>query len=425
MKILAIARKDLRRTFRSPFMLAFMFVLPLMEAGIPYRAFGNAEMGVDLRRTRVQLVNLDQPVKGGNGFSAGTMLVEYLHDENLAELLDVAMASTSAEAVRAVDGRQADVAVIIPIDFSASLMDSSRKTDIALYFDPALTVGPAVVREILRGFIDGFRGSFMAGDIAAARFRAAGIPATDAVIQQARAEYGRWAQAIEARMEKGERPGIEILSSAVPPEDQRGFALLAGPVLLGMMVFFVFFIGASAAQSVVREMEEGTLSRMFTTPIRRATILIGKFLAVGMTLLVQMLGLVLAGNVLMHVDWGEPGPAALAGFSMVVAASGFGIFFMSWMQNSRRTFLVMGGGMGLMGIAGGCFTTTFQNLPSIFKTVSLFTPQGWTLRGWEIAMRGGRAEEMVLPTAMSLGMGIVFLAGGIWNLRNRMGRQPT
>ena len=49
----------------------------------------------------------------------------------------------------------------------------------------------------------------------------------------------------------------------------------------GMTIFYAFFTGTSTAQTILREDEDGTLPRLFTTPTTQATILGGKFLAVG------------------------------------------------------------------------------------------------------------------------------------------------
>jgi hypothetical protein len=36
-------------------------------------------------------------------------------------------------------------------------------------------------------------------------------------------------------------------------------------------------------------------------------------------------------------------------------------------------------------------------MPPIFETVALFTPHGWALRGWKLALAGGGAGDVLLP----------------------------
>ena len=63
MKIMDIARKDLKRVFRSVFALVMMFGAPLLIAGLLYFAFGGLVSGTgsfNLPRTSVVIANLDQ-----------------------------------------------------------------------------------------------------------------------------------------------------------------------------------------------------------------------------------------------------------------------------------------------------------------------------------------------------------------------------
>ena len=95
MKVLDIALKDMLRSFRSAIALVFMFILPLLTTGLLYFAFGGLggdDGDFDLPVTRVQVVNLDQPIRQISNFSAGQFLVDFLQDEQFAELLDVTVA---------------------------------------------------------------------------------------------------------------------------------------------------------------------------------------------------------------------------------------------------------------------------------------------------------------------------------------------
>jgi ABC-2 type transport system permease protein len=62
---------------------------------------------------------------------------------------------------------------------------------------------------------------------------------------------------------------------------------MMGPNMAGMLIFFVFFMGANDAESIIREHKEGTLARLLTTPISAFQILSGKFVGVFVTLVIQ------------------------------------------------------------------------------------------------------------------------------------------
>src|SRR5512136_2354241 len=170
MKAIDIALKDLTRSFRSAFAIVFMFVIPLLVTGMFYFMFGNSANGnLQLPKTTVIVANLDE---GGPRFqiseknfpggkktrTLGEMVVNVLQSDELADLLQVSLASSGEAARAAVDGQKAQVAVIIPPDFSKKFADANKQSTIEFYQDPTLTIGPEIIRSILNRFMDGMAG---------------------------------------------------------------------------------------------------------------------------------------------------------------------------------------------------------------------------------------------------------------------------
>ena len=143
---------------------------------------------------------------------------------------------------------------------------------------------------------------------------------------------------------------------------------MVGPIMAGMLIFFVFFMGANGAESIIREDEQGTLARLFTTPTSLAAILGGKFLGVVVSLCIQIVLLLLASSLLFGIQWGQaatvtPGVA----LGLIVASAGFGVMLMSFIKNSRQTGPVLGGVMTLTGMLGGLFTTSIPTFRRVLK----------------------------------------------------------
>ncbi|MBN1311162.1 MAG: ABC transporter permease [Anaerolineae bacterium] len=419
MKILHITLKDLVRALRSPFVLAFMLVLPLLQAGLPYLAFGGFSQGLDVQVTRVVVTNLDQPSSEHEGFCAGTLLVDLLQSDDLADLLSAFEMDTAAQAQAAVDAREFDVAVIIPADFTTALFRDDETVSVMIYHDPALTIGPAIAREVVTNFMDGFAGSLMAADVAQAQLAAHGKTLDEAARVDVMRRYGTWIYSVGDSLERGVHPGINYQASPRAEESQSVMVALIGPIMLGMMVFFAFFVGAISAQSILREEEQGTLARLYKTPTSKAAILIGKFVAVAILLALQVTLLLSIGGLLFNIDWGDPLLLTISGLGLVLAAAGFGFMLISFMRSMRQAFIVMGGAVILTSMAGGTMTTSFTNLPYAFATINLFTPQGWVLRGFFATMHGGSLSEVALPTAVASMTGLVSLSVGLYNLNRR------
>ncbi len=414
MKILYITLKDLRRALPSPLVLAFMLVLPLLQAGLPYLAFHGFSQGLNVQVTRLVVANLDQPVAEYPDFQAGILLTTMLHDDGLRNLLEVSDVDSEFAARLAVDERTADVAVVIPADFSAALFRTSGRVTVTIIHNPALMLGPAIVRDVVNNFMDGFAGALMAADVASARITGMDEAVRLGVMQG----YGDWAQTIGISLSQGVHPGIRYEASPRVEESQPVMVALIGPIMLGMLVFFAFFVGAISAQSILREDEQGTLARLYKTPTSRFAILSGKFLAVAFILILQV-GLLLAiGSALFGISWGHWIPVVCNGLGLVMAAGGFGVMLMAFMRSTRQAFLIMGGAVILSGMAGGTMTTSFANLPAAFEIVNLLTPQGWVLRGFFAAMRGGMLEALA-PALVSALIGLICLAAGIYKLNRR------
>ncbi len=64
----------------------------------------------------------------------------------------------AASARAAVDRQAAQVALIIPADFSKQFADLNGKAVVEFYQDPTLTIGPSIIRSILNRFMDGMSG---------------------------------------------------------------------------------------------------------------------------------------------------------------------------------------------------------------------------------------------------------------------------
>lgn len=426
MKAIDVAFKDLLRSLRSAIFYVFGFGVPLLTGVLFYFAFGDVGEGEGfvLPSTEVWVVNLDEPGAAYGGFSVGQLLVEVLSSEELGELLQVTLAEESEAARQAVDRQEAQVALIIPPGLTAAAMGSAGCGEVELYQDPTLTLGPGIVKGIISQLMDAFAGSKIAAQVAESQLSGRGVAVDQETLSQMAAGYAEWASAMGEAQGRGESPLIEQRAPAGLEDrgDDVRSAIL-GMVVSGMMVFFVFFSGAASAQSVLLEEEEGTLPRLFTTPTSRWEILGGKFIAVFITLSVQVVALLIITGLLFNIDWGDPLPAALATVGLVVLASSFGIFLTSLLRNTRQSGVIFGGVMTVMGMVGmmRVFTVGAPNTPQGLLTVTLLVPQGWAVRAWQLLLeRGGALSgDVLLTVGVMLALGVAFLALGVFRFRKR------
>ena len=433
MKAIDIALKDLTRSFRSAFAIIFMFGVPLLVTGMFYFMFGNIAQGgeFDLPKTEVIIANLDaggpkfqinpRNIPGGRqAETMGDLIVSILESDNMVDLIEVTYASDAQSARSAVDSQDAQVAIIIPPDFSEQFADVQEgRAVIEFYQDPTLTIAPAIMRAILNRFLDSMAGVKIAVNI----FMDEADPSQLALTSQVVEGY------LDTSLALSEDPAKELLEVRMPSgahetaEEQSQNLLIGiiGPIMAGMMIFYAFFTGTSTAQSILREEEERTLPRLFTTPTRQSTILTGKFLSVFATVSVQVIVLLIAARVIFGIQWGGMIPVALAAAGIIMSASAFGIFVNSFLKTTKQGGVVFGGVLSVTGMIGmiSIFAMGSPGAAVLGNTVSLLVPQGWAIRCLMQSMNGEPISMVLVSFLAMLGWSAAFFVVGVLRFNRR------
>jgi ABC-2 type transport system permease protein len=426
MKVLDIALKDMTRSFRSTFALIFMFGVPLLLTGMFYFMFGGAgqsDQGFSVPITRVVVANLDQ---GGSGFdlskaqmpggaqahSLGDMVLATLQDKSFADLMQISTVSSAEAARTQVDSQKAGVAIIIPADFSQQFSEMNGQAVIQLYKDPTLSLGPSIVQSVISQFMDSISGAKVAVDVVTKQTGSS----DPAQIGQVVAQY---VAAIPA--DDQTTALLDLHAPAAKKPAASTLSMVVSFIMGGMTIFYAFFTGTSTAQSILREDEDGTLPRLFTTPTTHATVLGGKFLAVGLTVAVQMTVLLMLGQLIFGIQWGSLLPLALVTFATVLAAATFGIFIMSLLKNTHQAGSVLGGVLTVTGMLGmvKIFTVGSPTSPAWADTASMFVPQGWAVRGLSQVMAAASINDILLTCLALIGMSVVFFLIGVQRFQKR------
>lgn len=411
MKSLTIALNDLRRAFRSTFALLFMFGLPLLVTGMFFVMFGNIKSNNDpvISTTKVALVNLDKgnPQTG----SLGQTLVEALQSEGLSQLMEVNLAKDATTAREMVDTQQAGVAIIIPENFSDSFSDLDAKVEVGFIQDPTLTLGPQVVRSALNQVLDSYTSIKITVAEAHQMADKGSLPSAD--ISRIVEEY------MAATLYSAENTPLINQRTPVGLPEKGPMVALVGPIMAGMMIFYAFFTGANTAGTILKEDEEGTLQRMFTTPTAQTEIMRGKFYSVGLTVIVQITVLMIAARLIFGIQWGMVVTAALTALAIASLAATFGILLVSFLKNSKQGSIIFGGFLTVTGMLGmvNIFTGNPQSAP--LGIVPLFTPQGWASRAILSTMDGASVGSLLPYLLAMLAMSIVFFVVGVWRLQRR------
>ncbi len=425
MKTLDIARKDLLRSFRSVSFVGMGFAIPLLVSGIFYFAFGglSGEEGFSVPRTSVQLVNLDEPVPGLAGFSAGQTIVDILGSDDLAELVELTVVADAESARAAVDRQEAGVALILPAGLTQAALGAGQEATIEAYQDPTLSIGPGIITGIVKRALDGFSGSKIAADVSARQLASRGRAVNQHTFMLIALNYGIWAETLEGESQSGDGALVEVRSPFGEGEEQTDLRTgIISTIMAGMMVFYVYYTGALSAHTLLQEEEGGTLGRLFTTPTRTGSILGGRLIATLVTLVLQVAVLLVLSALVFGIDWGPPLPVVLVALVLVVTAASLGLCLSSLIKDTRQAGLVFGGVLTLAGMVGmmGIFAANVGgSAKEAVGIVSLLVPQGWGVKAWQLLLEGGGVRDVAWTLLVTLALAAVFFGIGLLRFRKR------
>jgi linearmycin/streptolysin S transport system permease protein len=429
MKAFDIAIKDMTRSFRSAFALIFMFGVPLLMTGMFSLMFGGSgskNQAFTLPVTKVVVANLDESgpgfevVKtqlpgGSQAGSMGDLILSVLQDKSFADLMQVTTVESAEAARKAVDSQKAGAAIIIPADFSDRFVDLEGQATLELYKDPALTIGPGIIQSIMEQFMDSMSAAKIAVSVTLKQ-----TGSTDpALIGRVMQQYLSYAPAGDQRAAL-----LDVRSVTTNKQSTSLLLTIIAPIMGWLTIFFAFFTGASTAQSILKEDEEGTLPRLFTTPTSQTTILAGKFLAVGLTVVVQMTVLLILGRLIFGIAWGTLLPVSLVTIGTILTAATFGIFLNSLLKSTKQSGLVFGGLLTVIGMLAGIpIFARGSSAADTFSTISLLVPPGWAVRGLLQTMNSAPLQDILVTFLALTAWSIVLFVVGVLRFQNRYARR--
>ncbi len=419
MKIFDIALKDLLRSLRSAFAIGMMVVAPLLLTGLIYFAFGGMSGGdVSMTPITVGVVNADRlPADAMLDTPIGDNIRSMFFDQSVESWITASDYPDEIAARAAVDRQEIGIAVVVPPNFTERYLSGARDVQVLIVSDPTLSVGPAVVEDMVTMMIDAVAGGGIALQTFMERQQIHGLRTDVANIPAWIERYGEWYREFQqALFHEPENAALVMLAPSVgDTATVDPVQKMMGLTMAGQMIFFAFFTGAYSMMSILREDEEGTLARLFTTPTRRTSILTGKFVAVFITVLVQGVVLMVAGHYAFGIRWGDPSSVSLALTGQVVAATGLGVLLISFVKSTRQAGPVLGGALTGLGMLGGLFTANIPTgMPAAMDVITNFTPQGWVLKTWRAVMDGQAIGDVLIPFLVLVGMGIImFMIGAL------------
>ena len=392
-KIFSISTKELRLWLQAPGNWLTVFLVPLAFIGILGSVFGKG--------TPVVTVFAANEDKG----ERGAEIIELLAN---SENLEFEMLATQAEADAHVAKGDRMAAVVIPENFSEAVKSSDGGA-ILVIVDPARAnegglvtglVQSALIKSIVYAEIDrALQGMFKDKSVE-------GVSQDDF---QLFINAGIKAVLAKSVNEAIDNPLIQIKTEPLTRKDSNAEISIMSSLAPGFALFFAFFLISHMAELVVSERETGTLRRLITTPVSRASILLGKALSFVFVTIIQIAFVLMVCNLMFGMELGsEPLALSVIILSTGLAVAGLGILVAAVVRNSSQA------GIGATFIALALAAVSGCLMPQVkVAGLDLITPHHWALEGIQnVIARGMGMEGVLMQSSILFGMAVLFFAIG-------------
>ncbi len=373
-----IAKKDLTELFRNRLGLVLLIVMPLfmmVMVGFIYPSNGTV---TDLK---IGLVNED------SGFASQSFLTGLQQINSQTHMLIITNASSPADIRDLVQKGQLEGGIIIPSNFSQSLMSGQQGT-LIIVSDESNPQISATIQGALRGVFDG-----MGTALAQQNLNTTNI----AVIKP-----------------------FNVQAQGVVSGHPSYFDFIA-PGIMAMTVMMSVMTGLPVAIS--QEKEIGTMDGMMVAPINRLSILLGKTMAqtgrgliqgvIILALAIGIFGVAIQGSILLVFAL-----LLLGVFSFV----GLGIVITSFTKDQETAQMLMMTLMFPMMFLSGVFFP-IQQMPWYMQTISQFLPLTYAsgaLR--KVMVLGAGVSQISTELIILIAFGIVMIAIALPVFRRMMTR---
>jgi ABC-2 type transport system permease protein len=406
-KILQIGLKDLRVIFRDRAALILMLLAPFaltLGMGLVTGTLGQSDSG--LSQVNMVVVNLDQD-------TLGDALVAALKSPDLSQLLAVEESSDPAAARAKLEADETAAVVIVPASFTASVIPQGGGTpaaaaQIEVYKNPSRQISAGVVQSIVESFLGQVETGRIGGQVAVQQLITSGLLSPQQAAQTG-AQIGQ-----KLAQDWGALQTLTLATSQAAASEQPSFMMYIAP---GFALLFLMYTVSLGGKTLLTERQEGTLSRLLTTPTGSSHVLVGKMAGTYSLGLAQMVILIAASALLLGLRWGDPLALALLLLTAVAGATGWGMLLAS-LSRSPGQVSALGMAMTLLfGLVGGSFFG--GTIPGLIGYIGMLTPNYWGQTGFNTLANGGGVQDLFPVYAALIFMAAVLLLLSVFIIRRK------
>lgn len=398
MRIIAIAMKDLAQIFRDKRAILFLIAMPLVFTlfmGFAYRGGGN------------EANQNEQPMRLGWASDDPDGLIS-------TALYQVLSQSKSIQ-LNIVDSDEADLLVsqgevvgvlLVPENFDQIWGNSQGQ--LLLITDTQSPQGQSLF-QLLRSPVTQVMSSAEIARLSTEKLNKPGDPV----------EYqAAFAAAVRAWGETQHAELVEVELAVAQPEESWYGDNPYNQASPGILVQFAIFGLVTSGQILVQERKSRTLQRMMTTALHPWQIIAGHLLAMFAIVFIQVIILVVFGQIALGVNYAhQPLAVLLITIALGLWIAAMGLFIGILAKDDSQVVLFSLMAMFIFSALGGTWFP-LEASSGLFSAVGKLMPSAWAMTGLQnILMRGLGLESAWQPVMILLGYAALFFALAIWRFR--------
>ncbi len=382
-KALAIAFNSLKVTFRDKGNLIWLIIMPIVWTTL----LGTMSTpGGGDEKIPVGFLNSDRGIYG-------EVFEEILKNEESIKI--VAMAEEDEDKMRnLVKDTKLSVGVIIPDNFSEKL---KVREQVVIEILKSERNSSYFLEELIEKVAERISINSLAANFTVEKVSERRMVLEEEVLEDE--EEKVWEEAFvkaDAFFEPAPSIGIEYVVLSVEKREEN-IPIGVDASSPGFAVMFVMMGVCFAGVAMVQERHNKTLARLLTTPTEKFFIISGKMLGFFLVGFIQFMILILFGQLVLKVNWGNlPLGVLLLVVSYVLSVTGLGTLLSVVVRTSAQAgaFAVLISMVTSM--LGGAWWP-IEIVPKFMQTIARFTPQYWAINGFNKIITRGFGITEILP----------------------------
>jgi ABC-2 type transport system permease protein len=405
MKILKIAWKDFKITYRDITALLLMVAAPLAMTLVMAFAFGTSS-GSGFTVIPVALVS--------NGSDSLSQVVEdILTSEQIQEYLAVQKFSDIETAQKELDRDKFAAVIVVPegtIQNFEAMNDFSGDTPIDLtqtitiYTNPTRPISAMIVEAILDSITTRLNAGFAGAIIGFSDLLKGGSVSPQALTEGLGEDIG---QNLAPIFEENESQiSLEVSYWESNGSDEFSWMAYMAP---SMSILFLSFSMTASARTILSEKEKGTFGRLLTSPTRSLAIIVGKMLGIYLIGVIQVFAFIVLSSFILNLSWGPLPVLIIFTLSLVLGSASWGILVASLAKNSgQASALGMAVNLVFAAVAGNFVPRV--NYPQWLKDLGVITPNAWGIEGFMALINGGGLHDVRTAILVLTAMAVILIS---------------